>query len=232
MNAERQRVLTHPNFERRTSNFELRSELVAREAGTRRGARASRPSRPPAASAATHRIQNSKFGVPSSKFGRASARTRAFTLMEITVAIGLFAFAIVGIFGLLPVALNTSAETRYITYATQIAKSSLADLRSLPFNATGVRADGVDINDLAAVDLATPGTLYFACDSEGRPTGVRTETAFEEGSPGDAYLVRVQWFLQETAPPRLAQVNVDVDYPGGAEEDLRRRQTFATLITE
>jgi uncharacterized protein (TIGR02598 family) len=52
--------------------------------------------------------------------GSAKRRTSAFTLVEVVVGLGLIMFALVPIMSLLPVALNTSADSNRVTYTSNI----------------------------------------------------------------------------------------------------------------
>lgn len=163
--------------------------------------------------------------------GRCGNRA-GFSLMEITMALGIFAFVIVGIFGLLPIALNSATETRHLSLATHIAQSALAELRAGPFDAARVRTS-VTPETEAEVNLGGgSGALYFGCNGDGAPAGERTVAAYESGSAEDVFLTRVGWALLEDGPPRLSQIVVDVEYPAGAAVHQRRRQTFTTLIVE
>lgn len=56
--------------------------------------------------------------------------TAAFSLVEVTLALGVAAFALVAIFGLLPVGLNTNQASIDQTAATNIATRIASDLRA------------------------------------------------------------------------------------------------------
>ncbi|MFV0337110.1 MAG: hypothetical protein ACK5LK_02550, partial [Chthoniobacterales bacterium] len=56
--------------------------------------------------------------------------------MEITIALGIIAFALVGIMGLLPVAMRAANESQWETRATFIAESIIGELNTAdPANA-------------------------------------------------------------------------------------------------
>jgi len=52
--------------------------------------------------------------------------TSGFTLVEVTLALGIFAFALVAMIGLLPVAMKSTRESIDIAAATQIANQIVA----------------------------------------------------------------------------------------------------------
>lgn len=58
--------------------------------------------------------------------------TSGFSLVEVTMALGIAAFSLVSILGLIPVGLNSSAGARRQTEAVSILSSITADLRSMP----------------------------------------------------------------------------------------------------
>jgi uncharacterized protein (TIGR02598 family) len=60
------------------------------------------------------------------------ASQSAFSLVEVTIAVGIAAFCLVAILGLFPVGLSANASTVRTTEAAAIAKSILTDLRVTP----------------------------------------------------------------------------------------------------
>jgi len=56
----------------------------------------------------------------------------AFSLVEVTVAIGIFAFVVVGILGLLPTALKLRAESSQETLAVLIAQEMISSVKAAP----------------------------------------------------------------------------------------------------
>lgn len=59
-----------------------------------------------------------------------SNRIRGFSLVEITIALGIFTFAILSIIGLLSVALNTSEETQRDSSLTTLIRTLNSEVRS------------------------------------------------------------------------------------------------------
>ena len=63
---------------------------------------------------------------------RSARQPAAFSLVEVTLALGIMAFCMVAIFGLLPTGLNTSRDAIAQTAAANIAGALAADLRQAP----------------------------------------------------------------------------------------------------
>ncbi|MCX6967294.1 MAG: Verru_Chthon cassette protein B [Verrucomicrobia bacterium] len=59
-------------------------------------------------------------------------RGKAFTLAEVTLAMGIAAFCFIGIFGLLPIGLNNNQNSSEQTAAASLVRTIVADLRATP----------------------------------------------------------------------------------------------------
>lgn len=73
---------------------------------------------------------------------RPPARPDGFSLVEVTVAIGIFAFVIVGIIGLFPTALKIRAESALETRSSMIAQQLFSQVRSSTSISNVVVRDG------------------------------------------------------------------------------------------
>jgi type II secretory pathway pseudopilin PulG len=69
----------------------------------------------------------------------------AFSLVEVTLAIGIAAFCLIALFGLLPVGVQTNRNASSQTAATDIMASVLADLRATPKNNTTSTQFGISV---------------------------------------------------------------------------------------
>ena len=63
---------------------------------------------------------------------RLSSRVAAFSLVEITLALGVAAFCLLGVFGLVPVGVQTNRNATSQTAATSVIAAVVADLRATP----------------------------------------------------------------------------------------------------
>ncbi len=73
----------------------------------------------------------SAFPIPACHPG-ANARGSAFTLVEVTLALGIAVFCLVSVFGLLNVGIATNSASFEQTAATSILSSVVSDLRTAP----------------------------------------------------------------------------------------------------
>jgi type II secretory pathway pseudopilin PulG len=87
-------------------------------------------------------------------------RTAAFSLVEVTLALGVAAFCMIAVFGLLPVGVQTNQRATSQTAATSIMANVIADLRATP------NPPSVNTSLQYQIRFGTSKTLYF--DSSGR----------------------------------------------------------------
>src|SRR5436309_10307035 len=85
------------------------------------------------------------------KFGL--RRLHAFSLVEVTLALGIAAFCLIAVFGLVPVGVQTNRNATSQTAATNIMAAVVSDLRATPTaNPTSSQF---------AITFGTAKTLYF-----------------------------------------------------------------------
>src|SRR5437773_859157 len=91
--------------------------------------------------------------------------TSAFSLVELSLALGIAAFCLIAVFGMLPVAALTNRNATSQTTATNIMSAVIADLRATPrTNTTSLQF---------AIPIGTNTTRYFnsqaqcSCDKNG-----------------------------------------------------------------
>lgn len=81
------------------------------------------------------------------------SRHRAFSLVEVTMAIGLVTFTMMVILGILPIGLQTVHDSAVQQTLSKLSEQIRADLQHVPFNATSAAPDyGLD---------AMKGVNYF-----------------------------------------------------------------------
>src|SRR5438876_7933827 len=61
-----------------------------------------------------------------------NSRTGAFSLVEVTLALGIAAFCLIAVFGLVPVGVQTNRNATSQTTATNILSSVVSDIRASP----------------------------------------------------------------------------------------------------
>jgi uncharacterized protein (TIGR02598 family) len=85
-------------------------------------------------------------------------RAVGFSLVEVTLALGIAAFCLIALFGLLPLGIQTNQSSISQTAAASVLSSVVADLRATP--KTGLTSQQFEIT------FGTAKILYF--DGEGR----------------------------------------------------------------
>jgi uncharacterized protein (TIGR02598 family) len=115
----------------------------------------------------------------------------AFSLVEVTLALGVAAFCLIAVFGLMPVGVQINRNATSQTAATNIMAAVVTDLRATPRTAT--------ITTQYAITFGTPKTLYFdgagqAATSLGADSRYRVNVTFPSSPTGLAYAdVKVTW---------------------------------------
>jgi uncharacterized protein (TIGR02598 family) len=106
----------------------------------------------------------------------------AFSLVEVTLALGVAGFCLIAVFGLLPVGVQTTQRSISQTAATAIVSSVIADLRATPKTAATSTQYGIPIPsdptsppDPPPIPDTPSQTLYF--DSNGTSSTSLTTTS-------------------------------------------------------
>jgi uncharacterized protein (TIGR02598 family) len=129
---------------------------------------------------------------------RRSICVAAFSLVEVTLALGIAAFCLIAVFGLMPVGVQTNRNATSRTVATNIVGAVVADLRAIS-NAKSTSAQ-------FSIAFGTSKTLYF--DDTGQfATSVSTNSRYQlnvtwpdSGWTGLKYAdVKVWWPATATA---------------------------------
>jgi uncharacterized protein (TIGR02598 family) len=107
-------------------------------------------------------------------------KAAAFSLVEVTLALGVAAFCLVAVLGLLPTGLKTQQASIQQTTANSIISQIFSDLRAdvrLPPGLASHEADGGFQPPLHGhwLQRLTPDTLYFT--QEGKPVNSGQDTA-------------------------------------------------------
>ena len=88
----------------------------------------------------------------------------AFSLVEVTLALGIAAFCLIAVFGLVPVGVQTNRNATSQTAATSIVAAVVADLRATP--------TANSISSQFGITFGTNATLYF--DGAGQASTTQT----------------------------------------------------------
>ena len=137
--------------------------------------------------------------------------TSAFSLIELTLALGIAAFCLIAVFGLVPVAVLTNRNATSQTAATNIMAAVVADLRATPTT--------TDTSSQFCIPIPTGNSsriLYF--DSQGRcssdlagstsPCGVALAPPLQT-----RYRVTITWSASAATGLRYADLKVSWPAP-------------------
>ncbi len=123
-------------------------------------------------------------------------RARAFSLVELVLALGVLAFCLIAVFGLMPVGMQTNRNATSQTAATNIIGGIVADLRTTPAAAT--------TSPQFAITFGTDKTLYF--DASAQPSTSLTSDS--------RYRLNITW---NSAPTGLHYAALKVTWPAAAD---------------
>ena len=106
----------------------------------------------------------------------------AFSLVEITLALGIAAFCLLAIFGLLPIGINSNQASIQQTTATNISSTIISDMRSVPSSAA-IAASNSALNSISPkyqIDLTqTAKTIYLDEGGGLQPTATGKDSRFK-----------------------------------------------------
>jgi uncharacterized protein (TIGR02598 family) len=121
----------------------------------------------------------------------------AFSLIEVTLAVGVAAFCLIAVFGLMPVGVQTNRNATSQTAATSIMAAVIADLRATPTTNTTSSQFGITFG-------TNPAPLYF--DSNGQfSTSVGSNSRYQ---------MNITW--NSSAPTGLRYADLKVTWPAAA----------------
>lgn len=148
---------------------------------------------------------------------RSCPSVSAFSLVELTLALGIAAFCLMAVFGLMPVGVQTNRNATSQTASTSILANVVSDLRRAPVprpTATPVRSGMYGIMIPAAGSAnSTPQILYF--DENGR---YATSIAPPSPSPFLArYQLRVTFPTPASNNPGATYADLKVTWPAAVD---------------
>jgi uncharacterized protein (TIGR02598 family) len=150
---------------------------------------------------------------------RSSHATDAFSMIEMVVALGVAAFCLIAVFGLMPVGVQTNQRSTSQTAATGILSSVIADMRATPLASATTTQYQITIGTPTPPTPPVPKRLYFngegqfVSNSPAADSRYRLDVTFPANPAGAnaatfAYL-RVTW---------PAATDPATNAPGGSNE--------------
>jgi uncharacterized protein (TIGR02598 family) len=135
-----------------------------------------------------------------------------FSLVEVTLALGVAAFCLIAVFGLMAVGLKTQQasvqQTKANTIISQIANDLRADVRLPPGQASKAQGQWSNLHGHWAAQ-AMPDTLYFT--SDGNQTGSVNQSP---APPLAVFAANVKYLSPPTVTTSVAQITVA--WPAGS----------------
>jgi Tfp pilus assembly protein PilV len=140
-----------------------------------------------------------------------TSKSAAFSLIEVTLALGVAAFCLIAVFGLMPVGVQTNRNATSQTSATNIMAAVVADLRATPKTATTSTQLALGFSGCTPPSSAQ---LYF--DSEGQVIA-RCNCCNDTIDNSQGTNPRYRWSVTyPTSPTGLPYLNLKVTWPGAA----------------
>ena len=128
--------------------------------------------------------------------------TSAFSLVEVTLALGLAGFCLITVFGLMPVGVQTNRNATSQTAATNIMAAVVADLRATPKANTTSTQFSMTFGTNRCADGCSQPPLYF------NSTGQFTTSL----GPNSRYQLSVTWY----GSSGLRYADLKVNWPAAA----------------
>jgi uncharacterized protein (TIGR02598 family) len=157
---------------------------------------------------------------------RGHAARAGFSLVEVTIAIGIFAFIIVAILGLFPAALRQRADAAAESRAVLIAQQVFGGI-----TATGsvTNALSSETNNPSLRNLSNGVVLGFSLNSTTLNQIANGTNSWASPEP-DPNITTKALVIATNVSPGLFNVRVQVGYPASLPADKRRLQTFSSLV--
>lgn len=171
----------------------------------------------------------------------------AFSLVEVTIAIGIFAFVVVGIMGLLPAGMRMRADSAAETRGLLISEELFAAVRAAPNLSNVVVRDGPGmrvgnnqpvnlLSEVVVIGYPSQTTVPFFLWGGQRNDVGTPDSAWVNGQmPRDAVANAIDTLARLSAvtvpgQPGLYQVRVEVRAPASVPLANTRPASFSTLI--
>lgn len=149
---------------------------------------------------------------------RRHPNTSAFSLVEVTLALGVAAVSLLAIFALLPISLKTNQSSSQQTTANSIISQVAADLRAAALLPPGQVSKQFSLDPNKGIKGRwdpTPQYIYF--DYDGRPTNTNPD---QSTAPSNA-LYRLTLTYRQPPVDTTSLADIRVSWPAG-QSDLTK----------
>ena len=164
-------------------------------------------------------------------------QSRAFTLVEVVLSMGIFGFAVLAIFGMIAASNTSMQQSSFESRATLIARQIFDDLRQplSDVSAQRIITGGGATMPVAANSGAFGPCLYYF-DAQTQLIGqlkspvVLADAYNDPAADRDAAYLALVTGTQVGAATDLSQVLVTVESPASSPAAKRNRQRFVCLV--
>lgn len=146
-------------------------------------------------------------------------RQAAFSLIEVTIALGLSVFALTAIMGVLPVGLRSVQDSAQQQGISNISRQLRAELQQIPFLSTGTSS--------YSLEALESKTLYFTRNGERSEESGRGNFFSVNLNVGKAKLSGGE---TDTYDENVRNVTVTLAYPLDAPEAKRQKEVFSLIL--
>ena len=127
-----------------------------------------------------------------------NCKNASFSLVEVTLALGVAAFCLIAVFGLMPIGVQTNRNAASQTAATNIISAVVADLRATPKTSTTSSQFAIQFGQ--SKDLYFNGTGGFVPDTPDANSRYHLNITFPSSPTGLPYAdLKVTWPAAATA---------------------------------
>lgn len=176
---------------------------------------------------------------------KASARRSGaggFTLIEVSLAVAVFATVLLGMLALLANGVKTRAQVRRDTIGVHLCQQIHQAMRGYRMGIDDVQAAAAGgipglLDEFFPFDFARfPGTgqppFVLGFDSEGIARGKNLSTGYEDGTfqAGVTYLATLEG-KPVAGMTGVTEVIIGIEFPAGEPKNARKRQEFRVLMT-
>lgn len=161
---------------------------------------------------------------PQEARGIRRSHRKAFSLIEIVLALGIISFALVGIMGLFPVAMKSAQESQRETRAAQIAMQIFSDLRSTSGTNALLAINTNILTTQLRINLTGPSSNVISYGQDGLPLGSGT-------TDGAIFLGEI--IVTPNSPMSgISRIQTTIETPAAAPTASRSKFTFVTLMDQ
>lgn len=135
----------------------------------------------------------------------------AFSLVEVTLALGIASFALIAVFGLLPVGVSSNRTSLEQTGAASLLTAVAADMRAAPIMASGSSTSRSPVFRIEIPSTSSPGIRHVYCAEDGSRTSAENAR----------YLVSVGMTPPSTGKRSATSVRILITWPATANANVQ-----------